>query len=241
MHRNCGAQLGNLFFHESGGKMVQTGKNQDTRRHKSGFELGSVLFIEREKEAGRLQTVVVGVLPQSCLIIKLPTIVGIENPLPANRTVQARFVDRGEIFGFDATVLGSIATPFPLTFLSYPQKVQRTDVRRHPRVDCYIPATVKFGELSKPGIISDISKGGCRLKLRDIREPEAEMLGIGSEIILYFPLLGLQGVRECSGTVRNINLDSEGISIGIEFGVVEPELVEMIGSYTQMVADYQRE
>ncbi len=219
--------------------MPDRDKGENTRRQKFGFQLGTVLFIEREEEAGRLQTTVVGVLPHSCLIIKLPTIVGIDNPLPANRGVQARYVDRGEVFGFDATVLGSITTPFPLTFLSFPQTVERTDVRRHPRVDCYIPATLKFAEASRPGVISDISRGGCRLKLKDVEGSDAGNLEIGSEVILYFPLLGLQGVRECSGIVRNINLDSEGISIGIEFEMVEPELIEMIGAYSKMVSAYQ--
>jgi hypothetical protein len=78
------------------------------------------------------------------------------------------------------------------------------------------------------------------LKLRDVRDSDAQKIKIGSDVILYFPLLGLQGVRECSGIVRNINLDSEGISIGIEFEMVEPELIEMIGTYSKMVATYQQ-
>jgi hypothetical protein len=220
--------------------MTEKTRRDDAQRQQIAFELGTELFIERKKEADRLQTTVVGVLPQSCLIIKLPTVVGIENPLPANSNVQVRYVDRGEVFGFSAIVLGSITAPFPLTFLSFPQKLERTNVRRHPRVDCYIPATLKHAAISAPAIISDISRGGCRLKLKEIGETETERLRIDSEVILYFPLLGLQGVQECSGTVRNINLDSEGVSIGIEFDIVEPELIEMIGSYTKMIAGYQR-
>jgi c-di-GMP-binding flagellar brake protein YcgR len=216
-------------------------KRKDKSRHLDlRFDLGTVLHIEQERDGERIQTTVVGVLPQACLILKLPTIVGIDSPLCKNNPVQVRYVDAGDVYGFQSTVLGSISTPFPLTFLSFPRAVERSNVRRHPRIDCYIPTTLKFDVVSKAGIISDISRGGCRLKLRDTRDMEAAELTMGREVILYFPLLGLQGVRECSGIVRNITLDSEGISVGIEFDAVEAELLEMIESYTKTVADYQR-
>ena len=216
-------------------------KNTDKpQRMKVRFELGSTLFIEQGQNGERLQTTLVGVMPQACLIVKLPTIVGIDNPLEKDRPVAARYVEHGEIYGFDATVLGSISTPFPLTFLSFPRGLKKTNVRRHTRIDCYIPATLKFDFVSKSGIISDISRGGCRLKLRDTQDVEAADLDIGREVILYFPLLGLQGVKECSGIVRNITLDGEGISIGIEFDTVDPELGDMIESYTKAVAEHRR-
>ena len=213
---------------------------EKSQRLKIHFELGTVLYIEQGRDGERLQSTVVGVMPQSCLIVKLPAIVGIDNPLAKDRPIEVRYVDDGEILGFETTVLGSISSPFPLTFLSFPRGLRKTSERRHARIDCYIPATLKYDVFSKSGVIFDISVGGCRLKLRDISDVDASELGVGREVILYFPLLGLQGVRECSGIVRNITLDSEGISIGVEFDTVEPELVDMIETYTKADSKHKR-
>ena len=88
-------------------------------------------------------------------------------------------------------------------------------------------------------MIGDISRGGCRFKMKYRDGSEVDQLKIGKEIVLYFPLMGIEGARELKGKIRNTNLDSSGISIGIQYEELDPEISEMIQSYVKTVREYR--
>ena len=169
----------------------------------------------------------------------MPAILDLEAPLSEGQTVQIKYVSGGDVFGFSASVLGAVEAPFALTFLSFPVSVERFNVRRYPRVECYIPASLKLDDLRKPGVISDISRGGCRFQIRDMDGNDARRLEVGTRIGLDFPLLGLDGVREWEGIVRNISLDAEGVSLGVEYDTLDAELSERIEDYAKMAEGYR--
>ena len=133
------------------------------------IDLGRPLFIELKGVKERQKSNLVGMAAGAYLIASLPQMVGIRNLLDQAPNVLVRYVHMGEVFGFRTEVLGLMATPFPLMFLSYPATVERINLRQSARVDCHLPATLTFRETATEGMILDISSGGCRFTLRPMR------------------------------------------------------------------------
>jgi c-di-GMP-binding flagellar brake protein YcgR len=105
-------------------------------------ELGCKLFVQIEGVKERLSSFLIGMMPKSYLIIHTPALTGIEYILLEGREVVLRYVYLGEIYGFHSTVLRSITSPSKITFLSYPQKIEKINLRKEPRIRCFIPASL---------------------------------------------------------------------------------------------------
>ncbi len=115
--------LGNPFIREPVMPTeVKLDKDQGARLN---IELGCQVSIQVEGMKERLTSYLVGMLINSYLIIKTPSIVGIGDLFPTGGSVVVRYIYLGEVFGFRSTVLGSTTLPFKIIFLSYPEAIEK--------------------------------------------------------------------------------------------------------------------
>lgn len=146
-------------------------------------------------------TMLVGYRARKYVIVERPTIGGMPARMEDGTAWAVNFVHDGSIYGFTAYILGSNNHPFPLAFLSYPESLDRTELRQSQRFPVHL--SVSFApEASaadpatnwEPGIIRDISEGGCLLLSTVAHEP-------GTLLILNLRL-PIQG--EIQGLVADI-------------------------------------
>lgn len=202
------------------------------------IDLGCPLFIEFKQIKERQKSSLVGMMPNHYLIVTQPQMVGIRSLLEQEPRVLVRYVHMGEVFGFRAEVIGLIAVPFPLVFLSYPRAVERINLRYSTRVACHLPAVLTFADTPADGMILDISSGGCRFTGKAEVMDASRGLEVGAAVVLAFPLLGTEGTVQVAGVVRNVQADRQKTTLGVQFQKMPGEILDRINAYTRQVQEF---
>ena len=201
------------------------------------IDLGCPLFLQCKGQKDRFKSRLIGFLPGEYLIIATPNVPGIRNILTAYEGVLVRYIHQGEVFGFRADVIGSITAPFHLTFLACPARVERINLRKAPRIDCHIPATLTAGKQSFSGMILDISIAGCRFSTRS-EDCSTFQAALDTSVTLAFLQLGKEDEAVVKGTVKNIHQDGRRLNLGILFSNPEPSFCDRVSAYIEEVSGY---
>ncbi len=201
------------------------------------IELGSQLGVSFDDTGQPFKAILIGLDPQNYLILKIAIPKEFKSRLKAGTRLKIKYLSLGSEYGFTTEVIDYIDRPFPLTFASYPSKIESLDTRTRTRVCCYIPSTATMNGKSVKGSITDIGTNGCRfvIKLPVNLQPRQVMLI--DQILLYFPIMGLQGLQVFKGHVRNTTIDKEKIAMGVEFTDLNDDLQKSIGDYITSVAE----
>lgn len=201
------------------------------------IDLGCPLFLQCKGQKDRFKSRLIGFLPGQYLIVATPSVPGIRNLLAANEGVLVRYIHQGEVFGFRSDVIGTITAPFALTFLACPLRVERINLRKAPRIDCHIPATLTSGEQSFSGMILDISTAGCLFSSRST-DCETFSAAMETPVTLSFLQLGKEDEVVVQGTVKNLRQDGQRLNLGVLFKDPEPAFRNQISAYIEEVSGY---
>ncbi len=215
-------------------------ENQDGHQGiRINAELGCEIFLQVQGFKKRLSSYLVGIIPGSNLIIKTPPLADVQDVLTDGSSVVLRYVHLGQVYGFRSTILRSIIQPSRVTFLSYPDNIEKINLRKIPRVSCYIPATVEYQEITVKGVVMNISRGGVKFTTRELEDLETKQIPAEDQIKISFPILGIEGVKEFQGKVRNKSYDNTEISLGIEFLNIGEDILNLIDEYIKEVKEYE--
>lgn len=210
-------------------------KNQSTHLQ---IELSTDLFLRFKGKRGFFPSYLIGLKPSVFLIIKTPAIISKENLLSKGSSITIRYSYLGDIYAFNTTVMGTHDEPFKVTFLSYPEVVEKIEYRDTQRVSSNFPATLLFGDTKVKGVITDISEGGCKFRTDAADHIENLLLKRDSDVVLNFPLLGLEGIREFKGKIKKVAFDND-YSLGIGFCKIDDESRQIIVSYVKETIGYR--
>lgn len=204
------------------------------------IELGCKLSIQLEGVKERLSSFLIGMEPKSYLIIKTPLRGSSEYLVSEGSDLIIRYVHFGEVYGFHATALLSIKNPTTITFLSYPQRIEKINLRKNPRITSLIPAYLYHKEDKLNGVIKNLSTQGIKFTTKTIENSILKDILIGDEISISFPLPGIDGNQELKGKIRNKsrNNDNEESGFGIEFDNRNAETIGLINTYITKVKEY---
>lgn len=182
-----------------------------------GISFGTVLQIQMEG-MGMATSRLVGVDPGAFLIVKTPPIADIATKLYEKNHVVIRYFFSGWVHAFRCTLLSLIKEPLRLAVLSYPESIEKINIRKHDRVDCNILAEAMVGNRMYPSVVKNISAGGLLLSIDSAAVGEIPQLKLQDEVILT---LHREENRTTTlrGIVRNIKIDKQAMVIGMEFSV----------------------
>ena len=62
---------------------------------------------------------------------------------------------------------------------------------------------------------------------------------VDDQVGLSFPLLGIDGIQKFQGKIKNMKVDAENLSLGIQFINIDADIAEKIDGYVKDVLDYQ--
>jgi len=202
------------------------------------IELGCKLSIQLEGVKERLSSFLIGMEPNLYLIIKKPLRGSSEYLVSEGSDLIIRYVHLGEVYGFHATALISITNPTTITFLSYPQRIEKINLRKNPRINSIIPAYLNHEKDKLNGVIKNLSTQGIKFTTKTIENSILKDILIGDEVSISFPLPGINGNLEIQGTIRNKSHEEEETGFGIEFNDKNAEAIGMIDAYINQVKDY---
>ena len=144
----------------------------------------------------------------------------------------------GNVYGFRSISLGSTKSPYKITFLSYPDTIEVLNLRKTQRVSCFIPSVVALMDKDLHGVIADISREGARFSINMGRDKVMD-IKVDDQVGLSFPLLGIDGIQKFQGKIKNMKVDAENLSLGIQFINIDADIAEKIDGYVKDVLDYQ--
>lgn len=158
----------------------------------------------------------IGVDSGAFLIVKTPPIIDIATKLYDKNKIVIRYFSAGWVYAFRCTLLSLIKEPSRLSILSYPENIEKINIRKHDRVDCNIPVEMIIEKKTYNGIVTNISAGGLSLEIAKTGDEEAPQLNIQDVISLTVQREAEQATS-LKTIVRNIKIERTVMKIGMEF------------------------
>jgi len=213
---------------------VQNGGNR------LSIELGSVLNLQFSNEATRHMFSLIGMDIDEILIVKPKAFPQVRHLIDTGVSVVVRYLSNGKVFGFRSRILGKVDKPLPMVFLSYPDHLETINLRQKERIYCYLPAQLVTAQATLPGMVVDLSEGGCRWVAKNPLLPKEIHLAVNEPIQITFPLPGKCGVLKLQAVIRVVNQEPGSIQIGMAFQHVDHQAAEDIARYVAEARSVQQ-
>jgi len=164
------------------------------------------------------QSMILGVDGTDTVIAEMPISSGLKNCPKSGMGLRARFEDHGSHYGFRTFVTKFITKPRPLVFFAYPKKIEILMRRKHPRVQCQLPARLENEHVRMTGYITDISLGGCRV-MANLDDGEFIFnIMTGDKLVLTLSMAGLKAAS-LRTQVKSFTLRGNTVTMGLVFGL----------------------
>jgi len=218
--------------------MARKRKLKKNQSRQLNIDLAADLFLKIKGIKGFFPSYLIGMKPEAFLIIKTPTILSSENLTSEGTSLVVRYKHLGDIYRFGATILGTNEEPFKVTYLSYPDVVEKIEYRHSPRISSYIPASLSYKDIEVKGIVTDISVAGCKFRTNSIEQLEELLNKKEGDVTLHFPVLGLDGIRKFKGRIKKVTFDND-LALGIGFQETDDEYRNVISSWVENTKEYK--
>jgi len=199
----------------------------------------------------KLESYVVGLLPDDAIIIKHPStgsLGSITHKIFKGNKVTVRYIHGGSVFAFQSELLGSTNDPFRLIFVAYPSLIARHRLRKNSRVQCYLPAEMFLQkrndkeiipDVGYSGIVSDLSIQGCCFgMIKSSTNQTLPHIRIEGSITVQIQLPGIETKIELNGLVRRSVRDANKMSIGIQFNDISEDIKNRIADHILAIEQF---
>ncbi len=197
------------------------------------LEIGSLVKLEFPHLDSPFESVMVGMLQESCLIVTNPQpFSDLDDLVGGEQRVIIKYVHKGREWMFKSQLLKAIDSPSQLLFFEYPGVIHYHELRKTKRSSICIPSTFHLDEEPEMyGTLIDLSMTGGLCQIRHKKDILLPQIDINTSILLRCLLPGIREEQQISGKVRNMQIDPAETRIGIEFLNLQPHLADTIGQY----------
>jgi len=152
------------------------------------------------------------------------------NYFPEETQCIVRFIREGNAFGFRTHVLGVIRNPFPLIFLSFPEKIESAKLRNSVRYPVNIETVCAMKMLAgglaghPRGTMLNISSGGCLIE-------SPEEFDRKTIFNLSFELPGQGWIYDLSAEIRSCEQQNDKFLHGLAWSNGPSENLQKVTQY----------
>ncbi len=205
------------------------------------LEMGSRMHIQLGGDI-QFKSVLVGIDAQESIILRSPASAQIRSELYEGRPIIVKCVQSGSVYGFRSKVLCNVLHPnVRMLVISYPSKIESVNLRKHPRICCYLPVEISTEEARHSGIIIDLSMGGCRMVTKFSSMNNRLRARINAGVNLHIPMFGDDDSALFSGEIKNMDINECSAKMGIRFTDLSEQnkrnLEQFIGSILDVVSN----
>jgi c-di-GMP-binding flagellar brake protein YcgR/DNA-binding NarL/FixJ family response regulator len=208
-------------------------KHLSTLGKRIPLEIGSRVKLEFPSLDSLLDSEIVGMLQENCLIVTNPQpFSDLEDLIGGEQRVIMKYIHKGREWMFKAQLLKAVESPSHLLFFEYPGVIHFHELRKAKRTSIFIPCTFHINEEPELyGALIDLSMTGGLCQIKNKGDVPLPQIDINSSILLRCLLPGIKEEQQINGRVRNIQINPEEIKIGIEFENLQSHLADTIGQY----------
>lgn len=188
------------------------------------INIGTNLFISVEGVDSSIKSILVGIKNDEYIVVTPPSpSISIEQGVLQKEMLTVTYLFEGKIYYFQSKIIERVFDPVELIVLEHPKSIQVQELRSHKRINCFISANVEIknggeGEVIN-GVIKDISKTGCRFLFQASKSGK-NPFRTDERIILTCHFPGIKNEQEALGTIKDIQITGESITVGIQFSDV---------------------
>ena len=182
-----------------------------------------------------LMCTLIGIEEGKHIIIKLLDEKQIKPFLPEQHAV-AKYLSDGIVYSFKTQILSVISHPSVLIFIDYPDSIRQHNIRSHKRIDCLLPNKIIIEGNTIESTIVNISRGGCKLLIKNIEEGEdSPFKYIDKDIIVILSQAGnVDELRIPSKVVSAYRVNIENY-FGIKFQIDDEDIRNELDYYLQTI------
>lgn len=225
------SKLLRLFVRFVQGDPADTGPTTEELRFVPGCEM----YVQCRGQDFRIKTTLLGIESRQCLIVRPPQLTRIQSYFMPDAPVTVRYLHAGAIYGFQARVRKYITDPLQLLFISYPRHIEIMNLRKTTRIACFLLATAEFQGRTYPGVVLDLSVGGCRFVMKHPGTAGAVAMQLDQGIAIQTELMGNRNKVVLRGKLRHVNLDENRIDLGIQFTDLGQDTLEELDRCVRQV------
>ena len=201
---------------------------------------GLPLLFQFPRLKSNYRTAYVGAVPGEALILRLPLNPGITQLLTESYSLVVRFVHDGQAYGFESHFLTAIRKPLPLLFVTFPNSVRQAKLRGCERLAILEKAELISGEVRTEGLMTDVSCGGCKIKLPSTEANRG--LAPGGEVEVDFAVSMEERVRiSLKGLLLEVENEGKKLKCRVAFHTDQAEGLAMLGEYLQYIVRMLRD
>lgn len=167
------------------------------------------------------------------MLVRVQPVPGLLPRIKQGERVHVRFLSDGEAAIFQTSIISHLTRPVLLLALAYPQTMKTVQVRKHKRLCCALPVWVGKSEQRVRAIISDISRGGCRLALDMRGNSASRSLAPGAVLDMELPLsLSLQhGLEKVQARVKSVETEQHRMILGLCFEPMPTRTAQLLETF----------
>lgn len=188
----------------------------------------------------RVRTTFTGLDKNRFFLVRLPAmaangLAGLYDFLYQGNPVTVTFLHDGDVCAFKAGVQTYTLRPHPLLFLDFPERVESHKLRKDDRIGCSLPVHAEIGDAGRPSVLTDISRGGCRLVLED--EAGAAPVKVGDTLTFHCPVFGENGTGKLACQVRGVQRTGRRLTVGAAFTDLPTAVRDRVDHYLRTVGE----
>lgn len=200
-------------------------------------EVGSVVTIQPCNCREQIKTTLIGMEPGAFLILKTPHNHSLVKGISPGDHLLLRCIGEGMIYGFRSVCKAKTSRPADMMFVSFPETIERLDIKAKVRYPCGLPAFVKFESGRRKVELVNLSESGCRIAL-DIRPSDAPRpVAVDDEAGVSFHPPGTDMPMTFDCVVRNVLLDEDSVFVGMEFKPMEKSTAGLLDDYLRLLKE----
>ncbi len=189
----------------------------------------------------KLMSSLIGFLKNRYVIIQLPGAQEVSREtvyqnLYQDNAATVRYLHLGKVMGFSSKIIKYQTSPFPLLFLTYPDRIETYNLRKHERISCLFPVEAIANQTRYPGMITDLSAEGCGALLQlgkkdcpfridDLVELDCSMFSTGEQETL-------------PSVVKRLSTNEGRVELGLKFRDLHPASRQKVISYVNSAIAY---
>lgn len=182
---------------------------------------------------------IVGCHPYDYVIVQVRMPSKVRQELTFSGQLVLKFVHKGSVYGFRASVMNAISSPTSLVFFEYPEVAERIALRRTSRTKCNIEARLETLDSEYDCMVMNVSETGCKISVRAGTRDDIRKTRVGEAMIVSMTL-GQNGPLKLPFAVRNISQEQGILSMGAQFLDITADEVKAINSYLDKIRTYTR-
>ncbi len=185
------------------------------------MKVGTILKIQIEGSKAKLESELMGIEDNQCLLIKMPPIYTVINDsrfVYKGKAIFVRYQAKGTVSGFQSHIIAFNSNTEKTISIAYPNEIENYDLRGNKRIDCYLPVNVIIEDYVVHGGIINISEEGCLIVIDPAEsERSKEQLKIGINLNMRFQLPGVGEDLYVTALQKNLVMSMVDTRIGIKF------------------------